>query len=249
MADAKPSPRGRATKAATKAAAAKALDAAEDGIAEAAADGEGEQVLTFSQHLACVHCGISLDELAPRSFSFNSPYGACPSCNGLGTRFEVDPDLVVPNPDLSLSHGAIGPWAGARTEYFSRVLKAVAEALRLQHGQAVVQAEQAAAQGPSLRRRHSAGACPVPQPVRHSAQLRHPVRGCRALASAAPFRGGLRVGTRAGRGLHAGGSVPGLRRDAAAPGVPRRQGRRPEHRRAVVAVDPRVLTSCSGRSS
>ena len=85
-------------------------------------------MLTFSQHLACVHCGISLDELAPRSFSFNSPFGACPSCNGLGTRFEVDPDLVVPNPDLSLSQGAIGPWAGARTEYFSRVLKAVAEA-------------------------------------------------------------------------------------------------------------------------
>ena len=130
--DAKPSPPGRRTKGATKAAAAKAADAAEDGISdsteEGSQDGDGEQVLTFSQHLACVHCGISLDELAPRSFSFNSPFGACPSCNGLGTRFEVDPDLVVPNPDLSVSQGAIGPWAGARTEYFSRVLKAVAEA-------------------------------------------------------------------------------------------------------------------------
>ncbi|MGO9335482.1 MAG: excinuclease ABC subunit A, partial [Acidimicrobiales bacterium] len=125
------SPRGPMTRAASKAAAAKADDAAGDGIADAAGDGSenryGEQVLTFSQHLACVHCGISLDELAPRSFSFNSPFGACPSCNGLGTRFEVDPDLVVPNPDLSLSQGAIGPWAGARTEYFSRVLKAVAD--------------------------------------------------------------------------------------------------------------------------
>ena len=89
---------------------------------------EGDQVLTFSQHLACVHCGISLDELAPRSFSFNSPFGACPSCNGLGTRYEVDPELVVANPDLSLFQGAIAPWAGARTEYFSRVLKAVADA-------------------------------------------------------------------------------------------------------------------------
>ena len=122
--------------AAAKAAAAKAADAAADGLADAVDDGHvevsgedpGEQVLTFSQHLACVHCGISLDELAPRSFSFNSPFGACPSCNGLGTRFEVDPELVVPNPDLSLAQGAIGPWAGARTEYFSRVLKAVAEA-------------------------------------------------------------------------------------------------------------------------
>ncbi len=88
----------------------------------------GDEQMTFSQHLACAYCGLSLDELAPRSFSFNSPYGACPACNGLGTRFEVDPDLVVPNPELSLSHGAIGPWAGARTEYFSRVLQAVGEA-------------------------------------------------------------------------------------------------------------------------
>src|SRR5208282_597811 len=103
----------RLTKAAAaRAAAAKAADAADDGLADAdeelaegtdgSDDGDGEQVLTFSQHLACVHCGISLDDLAPRSFSFNSPFGACPSCNGLGTRFEVDPDLVVPNPDLSL---------------------------------------------------------------------------------------------------------------------------------------------------
>ncbi|MDA8292133.1 MAG: excinuclease ABC subunit UvrA [Actinomycetota bacterium] len=89
-------------------------------------DDDGE-VVTFSQHLACAHCGLSLDELEPRSFSFNSPYGACPACAGLGTRFEVDPELVVPNDDLSLSHGAIAPWAGARTEYFSRVVAAVAD--------------------------------------------------------------------------------------------------------------------------
>jgi excinuclease ABC subunit A len=100
-----------------------------EGMAEILIAGsEAEETLTFSQHLACTFCGISLEELAPRSFSFNSPYGACPACNGLGTRYEVDPDLVVPNPDLSLSHGAIGPWAGARTEYFTRVLQAVAEA-------------------------------------------------------------------------------------------------------------------------
>ena len=115
-------------------AAAAALDAAadEEGAAEggvAGGDGDtGDQILQFSQHLACTHCGISLDDLAPRNFSFNSPYGACPSCNGLGTKFEVDPELVVPNPDLSLSHGAIGPWSGARTEYFARVVRAVADA-------------------------------------------------------------------------------------------------------------------------
>ncbi len=86
-----------------------------------------EEVLTFSQHLACSHCGLSFDELAPRNFSFNSPYGACPRCAGLGTRYEVDPELVVPDPDLSLEEGAIAPWAGNRTEYFSRLLLAVAE--------------------------------------------------------------------------------------------------------------------------
>src|SRR4051812_10134833 len=92
-------------------------------------DGEesDEEVLTFSQHLACPVCGRSFDELAPRNFSFNSPYGACASCVGLGTKYEVDPELVVPNPDLSIDEGAIAPWSGARGEYFQRVLTALGE--------------------------------------------------------------------------------------------------------------------------
>ncbi|MDQ3569898.1 MAG: excinuclease ABC subunit UvrA [Actinomycetota bacterium] len=90
-------------------------------------DEAGEEILTFSQHLACASCGLSFDELAPRNFSFNSPYGACPHCAGLGTRFEADPELVVPNPDLTIDHGAVAPWASGRTEYFGRVLAAVAE--------------------------------------------------------------------------------------------------------------------------
>ncbi|MGH9183825.1 MAG: excinuclease ABC subunit UvrA [Acidimicrobiales bacterium] len=92
-------------------------------------EGEGEQeVLTFSQHLACSACGLSFDELAPRNFSFNSPYGACPRCDGLGTRYEVDPELVVPNPELTISQGAVAPFASGRTQYFERVLAAVADA-------------------------------------------------------------------------------------------------------------------------
>ncbi|HET9060683.1 MAG TPA: excinuclease ABC subunit UvrA, partial [Acidimicrobiales bacterium] len=90
---------------------------------------EGQELpetLTFSQHLACPVCGTSYDELAPRNFSFNSPYGACPKCDGLGTRYEVDPDLVVPDPDRSLAEGAVAPWAGARSEYFGRLLEGVA---------------------------------------------------------------------------------------------------------------------------
>ena len=93
------------------------------------ADGEpGAETLTFSQHLACPVGGESYEELAPRNFSFNSPYGACPACDGLGTTFEVDPELVVPNPDLSIGEGAISPWSTARTQYFSRMLEAVADA-------------------------------------------------------------------------------------------------------------------------
>ncbi|MEX1006549.1 MAG: excinuclease ABC subunit UvrA [Acidimicrobiia bacterium] len=85
-----------------------------------------QERMTFSEHLACTHCGISFDELAPRNFSFNSPYGACERCAGLGTRFEVDPELVVPNDDLSISEGAIAAWAGFRSHYFERVLESVA---------------------------------------------------------------------------------------------------------------------------
>ena len=88
----------------------------------------GEEIQTFSQKLACTFDGISFDELAPRNFSFNSPYGACTTCDGLGTRLEVDPELIVPDPDLSLAEGAIAVWSSGRLEYWDRVLQAVAEA-------------------------------------------------------------------------------------------------------------------------
>ena len=81
--------------------------------------GDAEEAIVFSQHLSCTHCGISFEEPAPRSFSFNSPYGACPVCLGLGTKFEVDPELVVPDDSLSLAEGALAPWAAARSEYFT----------------------------------------------------------------------------------------------------------------------------------
>jgi len=88
--------------------------------------------LVFSENFACEKCGISLPELEPRLFSFNSPYGACQSCQGLGERLEVDPKLVVPNPNLSLSEGAIFPWAKAshkvgRQGFFWWKLQEIAE--------------------------------------------------------------------------------------------------------------------------
>ena len=88
----------------------------------------GEEML-FSEHLACVHCNISLGELEPRTFSFNSPHGACPTCTGLGYRLEVDPDLVVPNRDLTLAQGAVQPWlrAGAYSPWFISLLESLAD--------------------------------------------------------------------------------------------------------------------------
>jgi excinuclease ABC subunit A len=91
-----------------------------------------EEDLVFSEHFACEECGISLAELEPRIFSFNSPYGACPACQGLGEKLEVDPKLVIPNPNLSIAEGAIFPWAHAshkvgRQGYFWWQLKELAE--------------------------------------------------------------------------------------------------------------------------
>ena len=110
-----------------------------DGVAEieiVSRDGEGSvgasdvdesRTIVFSQHLSRPSDGKSFEDLAPRNFSFNSPYGACPHCDGLGSVFEVDPQLVVPNPDLSLGEGAIAPWSGGRSRYFKRLVEAVAE--------------------------------------------------------------------------------------------------------------------------
>ncbi|TQK75729.1 excinuclease ABC subunit A [Rarobacter incanus] len=80
----------------------------------------------FSEHRSCPNDHpLALDEIEPRTFSFNAPYGACPECTGLGMRLEVDPDLVVPDPDLSLRDGAIAPWSHTSSEYFQRILAAL----------------------------------------------------------------------------------------------------------------------------
>ncbi len=89
------------------------------------AETEASEVL-FSEHFACVACGISYEELAPRMFSFNSPYGACSTCNGLGTKMEVDPELIVPEPSLSPNAGAIVTWKESREGWYFTQLQAVA---------------------------------------------------------------------------------------------------------------------------
>ena len=104
-----------------------ALQLTEGLVAIAVQTHDGEDVQNYSQALACTFDGLSFDELQPRNFSFNSPYGACPTCDGLGVRLEVDAALVVPDPDLSIADGALAPWSSGRIEYWDRVLDAVAD--------------------------------------------------------------------------------------------------------------------------
>ncbi|AIK38548.1 MULTISPECIES: excinuclease ABC subunit UvrA [Bacillus] len=85
----------------------------------------GEEELLFSEHHACPHCGFSIGELEPRMFSFNSPFGACPSCDGLGSKLEVDLELVIPNWDLSLNGHAIAPWEPTSSQYYPQLLQSV----------------------------------------------------------------------------------------------------------------------------
>jgi excinuclease ABC subunit A len=88
----------------------------------------GDKERIFSEHLACHDCSLSFEELEPRSFSFNSPFGACPDCSGIGTKLEVDIDLVIPDDSISISEGAIAPWSSGHTsEYFTHLLEGLAE--------------------------------------------------------------------------------------------------------------------------
>jgi excinuclease ABC subunit A len=86
----------------------------------------GEE-LVFSEKFACVDCGVSLPEISPRMFSFNNPYGACPQCDGLGTKMYFDPDLIVPNSDLSIREGAVVPWQGRSSMHFHQTLESLGE--------------------------------------------------------------------------------------------------------------------------
>jgi excinuclease ABC subunit A len=90
-----------------------------------------EKERTYSEHMACHDCNLSFEELEPRSFSFNSPFGACPECSGIGTKLEVDEDLIIPDDNLSINDGAIAPWSsGHINEYFLRLLEALSEEVK-----------------------------------------------------------------------------------------------------------------------
>jgi excinuclease ABC subunit A len=97
-----------------------------DGIVDIE-DVESGTVTTYSDRFMCLNCGTSMPELEPRMFSFNSPHGACPRCTGLGSQMEIDPELIVPDPGLSLNEGAILPWSTSASSYYEQMTQAIAE--------------------------------------------------------------------------------------------------------------------------
>ncbi|KRN90336.1 excinuclease ABC subunit UvrA [Ligilactobacillus ceti] len=92
---------------------------------------QGEEVLQFSEHFACPYCGFTLSELEPRLFSFNAPYGACPECDGLGEKIEVDLDLVVPDPSKTIQEGVFAPWEPVRSQYYPVLLEQACEFFKI----------------------------------------------------------------------------------------------------------------------
>ena len=207
----------------------------------------------FSEKLACPNGhALAVDDLEPRSFSFNSPYGACPECSGLGIRKEVDPELVVPDPDLTLADGAVAPWSmGHNSDYFTRMMAGLGEVDGLRRRHPVAQASGQGAQGDSggLRR---AGARALPQPLRPHPLLLRRLRRRDGVPAAAHGADRLRADEGTLRGFHARRSVPGVRRHPAQAGDPRgdaggggarqevdRPGLRAVHRR-LLAVPQRT---------
>ena len=153
-------------------------------------------LFTFSERFACPEHGPSLVELEPRIFSFNSPHGACERCTGLGSQMEIDPELVVPDPSLSIAEGAIAPWANSTSNYYEQMTEAIAEMYDVDLDSAVGRAVRRAARRVPVRHGRGAGTGHVPQPLRAPALLRDVAsRGSSKTCSAAtarPTRSGRR---------------------------------------------------------
>ena len=193
-------------------------------------DAEAETML-FSEQFACLNCGTSIPELEPRIFSFNSPHGACERCHGLGFQRVIDPELVVPDPTLSLAEGALQPWNRGVTAYWRRLIAAVAEEYGVDVDKPwskLKKAEKEIFLYGTGGERHQ-----VTYTNRFGRRRSYKVRFEGIVNQlAAPLRGD-RLGDQPGadRGLHGRAALPRLRGRAAAAGEPRGHGRRDQHRR------------------
>ena len=173
-----------------------------------------------------------MPELEPRSFSFNSPHGACPRCTGLGSQMEIDPELVVPDPSLSLDEGAILPWSSGADQLLRADREAIAERYEIDLDTAVGGPGGRPAEPLPLRHERGQAVRLVPQPDGAQAVVHDDLRGHRPEPRAPLSRDGQRLVAREDRGVHVGAAVPRVRRRAAAAGVAGGEGRR--------AGDPRV---------
>ena len=196
-----------------------------DGLVEIELVDEDSKVLTFSEKFACPVHGPSLVELEPRIFSFNAPHGACPRCTGLGSQMEIDPELVVPDPTLSIGEGAIAPWAASASSYYDQLTQAIAERYDVDLDTPWEDLPRRLAGVLPLRNQRRAHPGLLPQPLRPPPLVRHPVRGHRPQPGAALPRD--RLGLLAGedRGVHDAAAVPGLQGRPAQARVPRGAGR------------------------
>ena len=194
--------------------------------------------LTFSENLACPDHGVSLPELEPRVFSFNSPHGACPRCTGLGAQLEIDPDLLVPDTSLSIEEGALVPWTIGSQSFYDSVIEAIAERyeipLDVPWRELTTEQQDRFLHG----NRRRADLRHVPQPDGPQAPVHDGVRGSPQQPAAALPRDGLVARARPDRGVHELPTVPGVPRRAAQAGGARRDDRR--------SLDPRVHADVGG---
>ena len=194
-------------------------------------EGAKEEEITFSEQFACVRCGTSLPEIEPRTFSFNSPHGACPQCTGLGFKLEVDPNLVIPNKNLSLLEGAVVAWnrTGASSGWYLSMMESVARAHDFFAPGTGKGPGRGTPEGSPVRRQGQEGYCPAPYPQRPHLQLGDQVRGRHSQPRTAVPRNGLRPHPPGNRAVHDGPPLPGLQGAAAQAGSAGGQGVRPQH--------------------
>ena len=179
-------------------------------------DGSAE-IRTYSERFACLNCGSSMPELEPRSFSFNSPHGACPRCTGLGSQMEIDPELVIPDPVAQPQRGRHPALVHERVELLRADDPGDRRPLRDRHGHGVGGPRRGGAGLLPLRHQRRPALHLLPQPLRAPALLHNELRGHRPEPRAALPRDRLRVRPGEDRGVHVGGPLPRLRgRPAAA---------------------------------
>ena len=211
--------------------------------------GDRRPGVALQERFACLECGTSMPELEPRIFSFNSPHGCCQRCHGLGFQRVIDPELIVPDPTLSIAEGALEPWTRSASRYHRRLFEAVAETNGIDLDtpwQDLPRADREVILNGTGDERHT-----VTYRNRFGRRRDYTVRFGGMLGELERRYGNTdsREDPRADRGADGAAAVPGVRRGAAAAGEPRGDGRRAQHLRVHAALGAAPRWSGSRRSS